>query len=256
MIHTFLVSFCLLILTSFVPQAEAGFDVPRLTGPVVDQARIFRNQDIEGLEKWLQEIKARGKVQIQVVTLESLQGLTIEEASIQIADAWKIGGAKTDKGLIFVMAPKERKIRIEVGQGLEGDLPDIFAKQIVSDVIAPHFRKGGYEQGIIAGITAALHKVDPEAVSNQEAYQDASTKRKAGALSLRLIVLLIVLILIINLFGGGGRGRRGRGSDFLAGGLGGFGAGGGFGGWSGGGGGGGWSGGGGGFSGGGASGDW
>lgn len=254
MIQTFLVSLCLFVIASLAPRAEAGFAVPRLSGPVVDQARIFRNQDVEGLEKWLQEIKSRGKVQIQVVTLESLQGLTIEEASIQIADAWKIGGAKTDKGLIFVMAPKERKIRIEVGQGLEGDLPDIFAKQIVSDVIAPHFRKGDYEQGIIAGITAALHKVDPEAV-NQDAYQDASTKRKAGALGLRLIVLLIILILIINLFGGGGRGRRGRGSDFLAGGLGGFGAGGGFGGWSGGGGGG-WSGGGGGFSGGGASGDW
>lgn len=245
MLRTFLLSFCFLILANFTQKAEAIFIVPRLTGPIVDQARLFRGQDMEGLEKWLFEINERGKVQIQVVTLESLQDLTIEEVSIRIADQWKIGGAKTDKGLIFVFAPKERKMRIEVGQGLEGDLPDVFAKRIVSDVIAPYFRKGEYEQGIVAGITAALDKIDPEALQNE------SVKRKAGALSLRLIGLLALLVVLLSFFGGGGPTRRMRRNGiFYGGGFGGLGGGN----WSGGGGG--WSGGGGGFSGGGASGDW
>lgn len=250
---SFVLGFYLFLFALIVPQAEATFVVPRLTGPIVDQARLFRNQDIEGLEKWLYEIKDRGRVQIQIVTLESLQELTIEEASIRIADQWKIGGAKTDRGLIFVVAPKERKMRLEVGQGLEGDLPDVFAKRIISDTMTPYFKKGEYEQGVIAGVEAALLKVDPDALT-QEGYHDVSTKRKAGALGLRLIILLVILILVLSLFGGGGgRGRRLRGRDVFWGGLGG----GGFGGGSGGGfSGGGWSGGGGGFSGGGASGGW
>lgn len=247
----FLLGFLLMFFFGFLTSSEAGVVVPRLTGPVVDQARLFRNQDIPGIEKWLEDIKARGKVQIQVVTLESLQGITIEEFSIQIADQWKIGGAKTDNGLIFVVAPKERKVRLEVGQGLEGVLPDIFAKRIVSDVIAPYFRKGEYEQGIIAGIEAALEKVDPDALS-QEGYRDVSVQRKAGALGFRIFILLVVLVIILSFFGGGPtrRIRRSGWGGFYTG----AGLGGGFGGF--GGGGGGWSGGGGGFSGGGASGDW
>lgn len=251
MTRNFLLGFYFLLIALAMPRAEANFTVPRLTGPIVDQARLFRNQDIEGLEKWLLEIKARGKVQIQIVTLESLQDLTIEEASIRIADQWKIGGAKTDRGLIFVVAPKERKMRLEVGQGLEGDLPDVFAKRIVSDTMAPYFRKGEYEQGIIAAVEAALLKVDPDALT-QDGYHDVSTKRKAGALGLRLIILLVVLIFILSLLGGGGGpGRRFRRGGYWAGGVGGFGTGTGIGT-----GGGGWSGGGGGFSGGGASGSW
>ena len=249
MLKSFLLGFYLLLIALAIPpQAEAAFSVPRLTGPIVDQARLFRNQDIEGLEKWLLEIKARGKVQIQIVTLESLQELTIEEASIRIADQWKIGGAKTDKGLIFVVAPKERKMRLEVGQGLEGDLPDVFAKRIVSDTMAPYFRKGEYEQGIIAAVEAALLKVDPDALT-QDGYHDVSTKRKAGALSIRLLILLVILIFLISLIGGGGgpgRRWRRRGNDVFWGGLGGYSAGSSSG----------WSGGGGGFSGGGASGSW
>lgn len=256
MIKNFLLSFSFLLITalaSVLPsKAEATFVVPRLSGPVVDQARIFSNQDVEGIGSWLEEIKDRGNVQIQIVTLESLQGVTIEEASIKIADAWKIGGAKTDKGLIFVVAPKERKMRIEVGRGLEGDLPDIFAKRIVSDVMAPYFRNGDYEQGVIAGVNAALEKVDPDALS-KDGVRDGSVKKRAGALSLRLFILMVVLVVLLSFFGGGGGGRRRR-SGLFWGGVG-YGAGGGFGGF-GGGSGGGWSGGGGGFSGGGASGSW
>lgn len=217
-------------------------------GPVIDQAGLLRIQDEAEIEKLLRQAQDSGLAQIQVLTVPNLQGETIEQASIQIVDQWKLGTAKGDNGVLILVAKEERKVRIEVGQGLEGVLPDITAKRIVSDVMIPFFRQGQFSQGIYAGTLAVLQGIDPKMAGDKEQYIEVVPDKKADRFHLHIKILILIFFIFIAFIGRGGRGRRLRGGGF----YGGFGGGGG---WSGGGGGG-WSGGGGGFSGGGASGGW
>lgn len=231
----------------------AQLQIPPLTGPVVDEANLIEGRDQRALDQVIREFHQRGKGQIQVLTLRDLGGLSIEQASIQIADQWKLGTAKGDDGVLILIAAQERRMRIEVGQGLEGVLPDVKAKRIISDVMTPLFRQGSPSKGILAGTLYVLTTIDPEfdlkVEGGRESFgpANASVFQKYEGL---FFLLFIILMIILNIF----RPRR----RFL-GGFGGPGPWGG-GGWSGGGGfgggGGGWSGGGGGFSGGGASGSW
>lgn len=211
----------------------------------------MRVGDEAELEKLLRQIQNAGLAQIQVLTVPSLQGETIEQASIQIVDKWKLGTEKGDNGVLILVAKDERKIRIEVGQGLEGVIPDITAKRIVSDLMVPFFRQGQFSQGIYAGTLAVIQAVDPTVADEKGQYTEVVPDKKSQRFNLLINILVLVVMIFIAFIGRGGRSRRLRGGGF----YGGFG-GGGFGGGGFGGGGGGWSGGGGGFSGGGASGGW
>lgn len=241
-------------LLSLAFAAQAKFVVPQLTGPVVDEARILSSGARQRLHNLLADVHGQGGPQITVVTVKSLGGLTIEEASIQIADQWKLGSAKADNGVILLVAPNERRVRIEVGQGLEGNLPDIYASRIIREVIVPAMREGDVDGAITDGVTAILSYTDPEWAQAAPPPRVQYPKRRSSfPLELVLYIVLLVFAFISWALQGGRRGRR-RGFW----GSGGYG---GYGGWSGGGGwggssGGGWSGGGGGFSGGGASGGW
>jgi uncharacterized protein len=228
-------------------QSAAAFEVPALQGPVMDLAHIMTAQDQATLESLLRDFHQRGKGQIQVLTLPNLAGLTIEQASIQIVDRWKLGDRKRDDGVLLLVALEEKKIRIEVGQGLEGDLPDIKAKQIVSDVMAPFFRQGLPSQGVIQGALWIAKTIDPEFQSSVAPMQPRQRKASPWSQYEGLFVLIFVIFMLLgNLFRPRRRSFWGGGGGWGGGGFGGFGGGGG----------GGWSGGGGGFSGGGASGSW
>lgn len=126
----------------------SAFEVPALTGPVVDQAGIFTSSQVEQISTRLRTLKAQGGAQIQVLIIPSLQGEAIEQVSIQVFDAWKLGSEKKDDGVLFVVATGDRKLRIEVGQGLEGSIPDIIAKRIISDITRPIFKSGNYFAGV------------------------------------------------------------------------------------------------------------
>lgn len=222
--------------------ARAEFQVPRLTGPVVDQVGVLRPQDRRELEAVLRDYNNQGKAQIQVLVVQSLGDLTIEEASIKVADVWKLGTEKKDNGVLFLIAPNERKLRIEVGQGLEGTLPDVIAKRIVSDTVVPLFKARNLSAGIVVGVYQIIKYVDQEYADQHLAQQEPTPAKSIPGWVIIVILLLLLFVgrfLPASSFRGGRRG-------------GGFYGGGGFGG----GGGGGWSGGGGGFSGGGASGSW
>lgn len=234
----------------FASFAHAEFKVPRLTGPVMDQVGVLRPQDRRELEQVIRDYNKQGKAQIQLLVIESLQDYAIEEASIKITDEWKLGTEKKDNGILFLIAPNERKLRIEVGQGLEGTLPDVIAKRIISDVVLPLFKARNLSAGIVVGTYQIIKYIDQE-------YADQHLTQPTEEVSKGLPGWVVIAILLFLLFVGrflpaaafGGGGRRG-GGGYYGGGFGG----GGFGGS--GGGGGGWSGGGGGFSGGGASGSW
>jgi len=114
---------------------------------------MIPSQTAETLNLELSSIYNSGGPQIAVLTLPSLEDQTIEERAIQVFDQWKIGHKGKDDGVLLLLAKKERKIRIEVGRGLEGDIPDVYAKRIIEDVMLPFFRKGQFNSGIITGVT-------------------------------------------------------------------------------------------------------
>lgn len=232
-----------------------SFEVPALTGPVVDAGGMLHRDTAEKLSRFLRRLQEQGGAQIQVLTVPNLGGLSIEEASIKVTDKWKLGSAKEDNGILLMLSHAERRVRIEVGQGFEGDLPDARASRIVREVIIPRFKQGDIDQGVIDGVLAIVHYVSPQFLDGQNTAGGEVRGKRGVPISKLFFLLFLIFIVFPILFG-----RRSRRSG-LAGGLLGYGLGGGFGGgggaWGGGsGGGGGWSGGGGGFSGGGASGDW
>lgn len=125
-----------------------AFEVPTLTGPVVDQAGILSRQEANQISERLHTIRNQGGAQIQVLIVPSLQGEAIEQVSIQVFDKWKLGNEKKDDGVLFLIAINDRKLRIEVGQGLEGNIPDVIAKRIVSEITRPIFKSQNYFAGI------------------------------------------------------------------------------------------------------------
>jgi uncharacterized protein len=236
-----------------------SLDIPTHTGPVVDLAGAFTQSENAQISASLMQFKRKYGPQIQVVTIPKLQDETIEGFSIKIADKWKLGSKDKDDGVLLLIATQDRKVRIEVGQGLEGDLPDALAGKIIRAGIIPFFKKGQINAGVLTGLGMIAESIGGE-LENIPALQMQRKGRSGGA------NLGYLLFLAFFLFGPmlGRRGRGGRGGigasllsglllgSILSGGRGGFG-GGGFGG---GGFGGGFGGGGGGFSGGGASGGW
>lgn len=218
----------------------------------MDLAGIIDPSDARYLESQMRRLYQQQDIQVQILTLRSLQGETIEQVSIDTAEAWKLGSEEEDKGILIVVAPSEKKVRIEVGQGLEGDIPDILAHQIIQQKILPEFRNGHYGKGLIAAVGAIESLSSPETAQVARKSFEQRGSRQGEASLFKFIIFIIAFLILTSLGGGGGRRRRRSSANaFLLGAmLGGMGRHrGGFGG-------GGWSGGGGGFSGGGASGGW
>lgn len=229
--------------------AWGQFQVPALTGPVVDQAGMLSPRTQRGMENLLRQLQESGGTQLQVLTIPDLGGLSIEEVGIKVTDAWKLGTGKDDNGVLLLVAAKERRVRIEVGQGREGVLPDITASRIIREVIVPGFREGNADRALTAGVFAILHYTDPEFAEKRGEAVPAQGVSKGKKLEMIVWLIFILIFILPSLLFGRRRGLMGLGGGLAGGGFGGLG-GGGFGG------GGGWGGGGGGFSGGGASGGW
>src|SRR6266446_3914181 len=113
---------------------------PQPAGYVTDLAGILSSQQAASLDQALSDYEQRTSNQIVVLTVKSLEGQDIESYSIAVAEAWKAGQKHKDNGVILVIAPDERKVRIEVGYGLEGVLTDAKSSQIIRNILAPHFR--------------------------------------------------------------------------------------------------------------------
>lgn len=241
----------------FACVALARFNVPTLTGPVVDQAGMIGSIAEARLGEALHLLRERGGSQLTVLTVPSLEGEAIELASIRVADTWKLGDARNDKGVLIMVARKERKVRIEVGQGNEGVLTDVQARRIIDETMLPLFRAGDFDSGLILGVWQVARATDPGIdlgpVLEGAVSSGTSVSRRPASAGLYFFIVLFLFLLFSGFLGRGGSGGPGlrrRGVHFVPGGFGGFGGrGGGFGG-------GGWGGGGGGFSGGGSSGSW
>jgi len=245
--------------------AEPTF--PSLSGRVVDQAHLLQPDAEAALVAKLEKLEADTGDQLVVVTLNSLQGYEIEDYGYRLGRAWGIGSKEHDTGALLIVAPNERRVRIEVGYGLEPVMTDAMSAQIIQTRILPAFRTGGFQRGITEGTDAVIAQLtlDPaEAQARAAAAKPAQADVPIAPIILVALVFLFILVGMIRASHGGGRRRRGSGigpvilwsaldalsrSGGSRSGGGGFGSG--FGG-----GGGGFSGGGGSFGGGGASGGW
>ncbi|MFO1170544.1 MAG: TPM domain-containing protein [Hyphomicrobiaceae bacterium] len=254
------------VLMLLVTMAEAaGPSFPTLTGRVVDNADLLTGAEEAQLTQALETLEKTSTDQLVVVTLPTLQGYEIEEYGYQLGRHWGIGQKGKDNGVLLIVAPNERKVRIEVGRRLEPILTDGLTKIIIENTILPRFRRGGFGQGIIAGakdITDALLG-DAEEVKQRAGGGLQEDGLDTVAVIFLLIWFAIFFYIVWRAHRSAMRGpqpattadgrRRRRGTDWVIvpGGWGGSGN------WGGGSGGGGWSGGGGGgFGGGGSSGSW
>ncbi|WP_226702577.1 TPM domain-containing protein [Microbulbifer elongatus] len=229
----------------------ADVSFPSLSGRVVDNANLLSQTTRYQLTEMLQAQEKETSNQIVVVTLPDLQGLTIEEYGYQLGRHWKIGQKNKDNGVLLIVAPSERQVRIEVGYGLEGALTDALSANIIHTKILPKFQSGNFDGGVTAGVQSIIAAIKNEYVP--EPTEDDGDRRLA------LLVGLFLLFVMLQIFGASVLGAPAGGSNYRRGRYGGYYGGGGFGGGFGGGGGGfggGFGGGGGGFGGGGASGGW
>lgn len=231
--------------------------VPKADGWVTDLAGMITPGDEATLESELEAWKRGSGHEMAVLTVDSLNGATIEGFALDVAREWALGSKDKSDAALLVVSKADRKIRVEVGRGLEGVLPDILCARIIRDVITPAFKRGNFSSGIVAGVQALrataggdLSKLPPE--------RTPDSGWPAGLVFLIILIVILARIAQVRNRGGFTRGIPGRRIGGRSGGFGGFGgfSGGGFGG--GGRSGGGFSGfgGGGGFSGGGSSGGW
>lgn len=255
--------------------AYAAPNYPELTGRIVDQAGLLNAEDRAWIESELASLEAASTDQIAVVTVNSLEGYPIEDYSIGLARKWAIGQKGKDNGIVLLVAPKERKVRIEVGRRLEPQMTDTMSKLIIENAILTKFRRGDFSGGVRDGVRDIKAVLLGDAEEVKQRAKGGRTPQDDPAAVIHALVFFLILALVLwqvrqnairqqqweqNLTPDQRRRlqqmrrnqNRGGNVIIIPGGSGNWG-----GGWSGGGGGGGgWSGGGGSFGGGGASGDW
>ena len=170
----------IVLLAGGVLAAELRF--PALTGRVVDGAGLLSSAEEQRLTEALAAHERATTNQVVVVTLPSLQGTTIEDFGYRLGRHWALGQAGKDNGVLLLVAPKERAVRIEVGYGLEGHLTDAQSKLIIENVILPAFRDGRFGQGITAGTDAILRTIkgDSEPISDEAGRPGATARFPAG----------------------------------------------------------------------------
>jgi uncharacterized protein len=158
----------LLALAALALAAWAQVAVPELSRRVTDLTATLTPGEVATLEGRLEAFEAARGSQIAVLMLPTLQGEDIAQFGIRVAERWKIGRARIDDGVILIVAKDDRQMRLEVGYGLEGAIPDAVAKRVIAEVIAPHFRDGSYYAGIDAGVGQLMRLIEGEALPAPE----------------------------------------------------------------------------------------
>jgi len=188
-------AFLLALLLCWASIAFADVAVPPLSGRVVDKTGTLSSGDIASLTQTLQNLEARKGSQVAVLIVPTTAPESIEQYSIRVAEAWKIGRRKVDDGALVVVAKDDRKLRIEVGYGLEGALNDATAKRIIDEVITPKFRSGDFAGGIFAGVYRIIAVIDGEKLPAPEArrQQDSGLLSHIDPLNPIFIFILFIV---------------------------------------------------------------
>jgi len=189
--------FLLIFFLLCLPIASYGLEVPRLQGYVNDYAGMISPSAKSRLEEELRAFERSDSTQIVILTVPSLEGENIEEFSMKVAEAWKIGQQQKDNGVLFIISQQERKIRIEVGRGLEGKLTDLMAGRIIDQVIKPRFKQGDFSGGFIAGISALIGATRGEFKAEQRPFQ---RRQKGFPPFLTFLLFFGIFILFLGIY--------------------------------------------------------
>ncbi len=167
-----------------------GLDVPRLSGRVNDYGNMISPQARTVLEAELAGFERTDSTQVVVLTVPSLEGDTIEDFSFRVGDAWKIGQRGKDNGVIFIVAKADRKMRIEVGRGLQGVLTDLLAGRIIDTVVKPRFRENRFDEGFLEGTRAIIAATRGE-------FKPTAAPRSSGSPSGFFEAFLVAMFVVL-----------------------------------------------------------
>jgi uncharacterized protein len=235
-----------------VASAQDLAPIPPLQTRVTDTVGLLQPTQRAALETKLQQHEEKTGNQVAILLVSDTGPEEIEQYGIRVADTWKIGRQDIDDGVILIIAKNTRQIRLEVGRGAEGVIPDVYAKRIIQDVMAPHFRQGDFYGGLNAATTVIHTLLNKEPFPPPKATAPKARKASWGQVLVSFFFLLVIgLLFVIRLaarastvgnvggrhhyyggyYGGGGFGGGGFGGGGFGGGGGGFGGGGASGGW-------------------------
>jgi uncharacterized protein len=167
---------------------------PTLTGRIVDQAGILDPASEARVEAKLKDLEAKTTSQVVVVTLRSLQGYDIADYGYQLGRRWGIGQKSLNNGALLIVAPKERRVRIEVGYGLEGTLTDAVSRLIIDHAILPRFRAGDFSGGIERGVDDIVQVLSGDADDFKRRAAERARPQGGEGVSVFTIVLLILIV--------------------------------------------------------------
>jgi uncharacterized protein len=228
---------CLALTLLAVLSAALAINFPTLTGRVVDQANIIPADSRRAIETKLADLETKSGIQLVVATVASLEGQEIEPYANQLFRAWKLGEKTKNNGVLLLIAPNERRVRIEVGYGLEGTLTDALSQVIITNAITPRFKTGDYAGGITRGVDDIITVLTTDASEWQKRPSLRLDRAAAPAHSNWFAIVAIIVVLGLMIVSPGFRwfilgmlmsGRSSGGGGFGGGGFGGGSSGGGF----------------------------
>src|SRR6267143_5016537 len=180
--------------------AVGAVTFPPLTDRVVDEAHILSPRERDALSSKLAELEAKSGIQLVVATVNSLQGQEIEPYANELFRTWKLGEKAKNNGVLLLVAPNERRVRIEVGYGLEGTLTDALSKVIITNAIAPRFKAGDFADGIARGVDDIITALTTDASEWQKRpslrLDNQQTSSPANWFIVALLIALVTLLTV------------------------------------------------------------
>lgn len=181
-----------------VALVAAARPVPALAGRVTDEARVLGADEARALDERLAAYERSTGRQIAVLVVQSLEGDPLEDFSIRVVEAWKLGRAGQDDGILVLLAMDEHKVRIEVGYGLEGEVTDLVSARIIHDVMRPYLRQGRSGQALLAGVDALVAVAGPTTAPPEPEAPSVWQRQWLGRTVLWYAVMLVVLAVVFG----------------------------------------------------------
>ncbi len=197
----------LMLVAIFNVSAQKSIPKPVPQRLVVDNANVLSAQEVDQLERKLVALDDNTSNQISILTVRSLNGEVIEDVAVATFRDWGIGNKKTKNGVLILVAVDDRKIRIEVGYGLEGAITDVVANDIINNDIKANFKQGNYYEGL----NLATDHLSKAAAGEYHVKREKTESRKGKGGNIIGIIIIIIIVLVLSRSGGGGRGGRGGG---------------------------------------------
>lgn len=185
--------------------AAFALNFPALTGRIVDQANIIPAATRSAIEPKLADLEAKSGIQLVVATVNSLEGQEIEPYANELFRAWKLGDKTKNNGVLLLVAPKERRVRIEVGYGLEGTLTDALSKVIIVNAITPRFKTGDFGGGISRGVDDIITVLTTDASEWQKRPSLRLDSQQANDPMSWIVIAFIIVLAILLIVSGGFR---------------------------------------------------